>query len=74
MTTEETRRLTLTVEEAAKTLGISRGTAYQLAREGRLPVVRAGERRLLVPIKGLNDFLEGKWQPAQSGVTADKRG
>jgi len=49
-------RLTLTVEEAAHLLGISRGLAYELARSGRLPVVRLG-RRLLVPKVALERML-----------------
>ncbi len=54
--------LTLTVDETAKALRISRGTAYNLAREGKLPVVRLG-RRLLVSRKRLEDMLAGTWQP-----------
>jgi excisionase family DNA binding protein len=41
-------RQTLTVEEAARTLGISRTLAYEAARSGELPTVRIG-KRLLVP-------------------------
>ena len=41
-------KLTLTIEEAAKILGISRGLAYQAARTGELPTIRFG-RRFLVP-------------------------
>ncbi len=40
--------LTLTIEEAGKLLGVSRGLAYQAAREGQIPTIRLG-RRLLVP-------------------------
>ena len=40
--------LTLTVPEAAKALGISRGQAYQAVQQGEIPVIRIG-RRLLVP-------------------------
>ncbi len=40
--------LTITVEDAARLLGIGRGTAYEAARRGDLPVIRMG-RRLLVP-------------------------
>lgn len=37
--------VTLSVEEAAGVVGISRGLAYQLARSGRLPgTVRLGSR------------------------------
>jgi excisionase family DNA binding protein len=41
-------RLTISVEDAARLLGISRGLAYEAARRGELPVIRLG-RRLLVP-------------------------
>jgi excisionase family DNA binding protein len=40
--------LTISVEDAARLLGISRGLAYEAARRGDLPVIRLG-RRLLVP-------------------------
>jgi excisionase family DNA binding protein len=40
--------LTLTVEQAAKVLGVSRGLAYQAAAAGELPTIKLG-RRLLVP-------------------------
>ena len=54
--------LTFTVDETAQLLRISRNSAYNLVREGRLPVVRLG-RRLLVPKKGLDNLLAGGWQP-----------
>ena len=53
----EVDRLTLTVEESAHLLGISRGLAYELARCGKLPVVRLG-RRLLVSKAALMKMLE----------------
>ena len=37
-----------TVEETAKLLGISRGSAYEAVRTGALPSVRIG-RRILIP-------------------------
>jgi excisionase family DNA binding protein len=40
--------LTISVEDAARWLGISRGLAYEAARRGELPTIRLG-RRLLVP-------------------------
>ena len=52
----EADRLTLSVEEAAHLLGISRGLAYELVRSGQLPVVRLG-RRLLVPKVALERML-----------------
>ncbi len=51
-------RQTLTVEEAAKLLGVSRGSAYEAVRSGELPVVRLG-RRLLVPRQALDRLLAG---------------
>ena len=44
----EDGRLTWTVAEAAKLLGISPTTAYEAARRGELPVRMIG-RRMLVP-------------------------
>jgi excisionase family DNA binding protein len=54
MTTE---KLTFTVEEAGKLLGISRALAYEMARQGKLPTLRFG-KRLVVPKKAVQDMLE----------------
>jgi excisionase family DNA binding protein len=54
---ESSGRLTVTVEEAAAILGISRGSAYSAAANGELPVLRVG-RRLLVPKLALERLLE----------------
>ena len=43
-----TEPLTVTVEEAGRLLGVSRGVAYEAARSGQLPTIRLG-RRILVP-------------------------
>ena len=50
-------RLVVTVEEAARLLGISRGLAYGGVRQGTIPAVRIG-RRLLVPVEALRRVLE----------------
>lgn len=49
-------RLTISVEEAGRKLGISRATAYALANQGRLPVIRFG-KRLLVSKAGLERMV-----------------
>ena len=49
-------RRTLTVEEAARELGIGRGLAYEAVRTGALPALRVG-RRLLVPVAALDRLL-----------------
>lgn len=48
--------LTISVEEAARVLGISRGAAYTHARDGSLPTIRLG-KRLLVPKAALEKLL-----------------
>jgi len=53
----ELDRLPLTVEEAGKLLGISRALAYRMARTGRLPTVRFGNR-IVVPKKAIETMLE----------------
>jgi excisionase family DNA binding protein len=49
-------RLTLTVEEAAQLLGISRALAYELVGRGELPSIRLG-RRIVVPRHALEVML-----------------
>jgi excisionase family DNA binding protein len=49
-------RLTLSVEEAADQLGISRALAYEAVRRGQIPHVRIG-RRILVPKVALQRLL-----------------
>ena len=49
-------RLTITVEEAAKQLGIGRQLAYDKVKTGEIPVLKIG-RRLLVPRAALEKLL-----------------
>jgi excisionase family DNA binding protein len=51
-------RLTLTIEEAAKRLGIGRNQAYEAARRGDIPTLQIG-RRWLVPAAALERMLNG---------------
>jgi excisionase family DNA binding protein len=48
--------LTLTVEQAAELLGISRGLAYEAVRAGDIPSIRIG-RRVLIPRTRLLELL-----------------
>ena len=54
-------RLTITVDEAAVLLGISRGSAYESIRTGEFPVdvIRIGSR-ILIPKQKFMDVLGGK--------------
>lgn len=49
-------KLTMTVEEAAKVIGVSRPVAYELAKQTGFPCVRVG-RRLLVSVEGLRQWV-----------------
>jgi excisionase family DNA binding protein len=51
-------RWTVTVEEAAQMLGISRSSAYECVRRGELRALRLG-RRLVVPRAALEELLGG---------------
>ena len=51
-------RLTLTVEEFARSVGIGRGLAYESVRSGVVPSVKIG-RRILVPKIAVDRWLGG---------------
>ena len=53
----ERDRLTLTVEEAGRLLGISRALAYELVARGELPSLRLG-RRIVVPRRALERLVD----------------
>ena len=50
-------KLTLSVEEAGKLLGVSRQIAYELAHRADFPILRVG-RRILVPRKQLEAWMD----------------
>ncbi len=49
-------KLTYTIPETAKILGIGRSAAYEGARIGEIPTVRIG-KRILVPVTALERML-----------------
>lgn len=57
MTGLVTERILLTVEEAARRLGIGRTLAWRLVRDGELPSVRLG-RLVRIPERALDDWLD----------------
>ncbi len=62
MRQETTPKIVLSVEEARKLLGLSRGSMYQAINSGQVPSVRIG-RRLLIPRVRLEQMLNGPNQP-----------
>jgi len=55
----EINKLTFTVEETAKILGIGRNSAYEAVARGEIPVIKVG-KRLLVPKAALEKLLNGR--------------
>ena len=52
----------LTVEQAAKVLGVGRNLAYRAVQRGEIPAIRVGGR-ILVPKGRLIALLEGDENP-----------
>ena len=52
-----TEKLTVSVDEMARMLGVSRPVAYQLAHQSGFPAVRISGRRIVVPVDSLKDWL-----------------
>ena len=50
-------KLTLTVEEMAAAIGVSRTTAYNLANSKGFPTIRVG-RKILISASGLERWVE----------------
>ncbi|WP_113675254.1 helix-turn-helix domain-containing protein [Vallitalea guaymasensis] len=57
-TYQNNSKATYSIPEAAKILGISRSLCYNLASKGELPVLRLGERRMVIPRVALEKMLE----------------
>jgi excisionase family DNA binding protein len=55
---ESDETLCISITAAAKMLGVSRNTGYEMARLGQLPTIRCGQRRLVVPKVALMKMLE----------------
>lgn len=51
-------KLTYSIPEAARVLGISTNLAYKLVREGRIPAIKLGDKRLVISKKELERFVE----------------
>lgn len=66
----QVERQTLTVEEAASLLGISRGAAYQAVKVGEIPGVLRLGRRVLISRVAFERWLSSGDPPAD---TTDNR-
>ena len=59
---EVTEKLTVSVNEAAKILGLSRNAAFAACKKGEIPTLRIG-KRLLVPKYKLMSLINGEKAP-----------
>ena len=64
--TEKIERLGVSIQEAAKMLGISRPHFYPLIKGEKVRTVKIG-RRTLVSVQSLREFIDGKKEPPQFG-------
>lgn len=60
---QNVEKLTVSVPEMAKMVGISKCTAYELIHRAGFPVIWVG-RRAVIPVDGLKE-----WMKAQTGAT-----
>src|SRR5947209_3671118 len=66
---------TLTVEQAAKILGISRGSCYEMVNSGRLHSLQIGRRRLIpraVLLSLLGEKPPSEPRPTEGGLSDAK--
>ncbi|MBQ3155238.1 MAG: helix-turn-helix domain-containing protein [Clostridia bacterium] len=50
-------KLTVSVEEMAKMLGISKPVAYELIKREGFPAVRISPRRIIIPLARLSEWI-----------------
>ena len=55
-------KISVSAQEASHLSGLSRSTLYSLMKDGQLPFVKIGARRLIM-VKDLDDLLGGSRQP-----------
>jgi excisionase family DNA binding protein len=61
--------LLISVPDVARQLGIAKGLAYQMVRDGRLPSVLLGKRAVRVPLARLQVWIseQTREEPAENG-------
>jgi len=68
---ETTSRIAVSIQEAAKRLGISEPHFRPLIKEGKVRTVKIG-RRILVSVQSLREFVDDKTEPRNSVENSDK--
>lgn len=57
MTYEWEQKATMSLPEFAKIMGISKSLAFKLAANNQVPVLRLGEKRIVVPVSAVKQML-----------------
>lgn len=70
---KNTPKLTLTIEQAAKAMQVSRPTMLTLVHQSGFPSFRVG-RRWIIPVAGLERWLDAQVEQAQAERKADVQG
>jgi len=65
--TKTIERIGVSIQEAAKMLGISKPHFLPLVNEGKIRTVRIG-RRILVSVQSLREFVNGKEEDPRNSV------
>jgi excisionase family DNA binding protein len=58
-------KLAINVDEMAQILGISRPVAYRLIKREGFPVIKIGQRRILIPVDSLKEWLNNESRDIQ---------
>lgn len=67
MDNEANGKLAYSIAECANVLGISVCLCRELVRQHKIPSLRLGERRIIVPKAALEKLLRGQEQPQTEG-------
>jgi excisionase family DNA binding protein len=63
----EIKKLTISIEEAAKALGISRNLGYRLAATNELPgVLHLGQKRMMISKAIFDQYLQGTYNNGEN--------
>jgi excisionase family DNA binding protein len=59
MNTETNEKLTLDLKEVCERMNISLPTLRKALKAGKIPSLKLSARRIVIPVAGLNRYLEG---------------
>ena len=54
----EIEKKVISVEDMGKVIGCSRVKAYQLVRDGKVPCLKLGPHKIVIPLAALERFLQ----------------